>query len=1019
MQPTAPTVCRSIRHVSNHKRNLGVGVGIVAVVVAVALWRCRRDPTVDAETQRGSARDQVTSTGAPAVGVTPKAKIDPRTQARGSISGTIRDTDGKPIANATVCLSLYSDELPPDFWEEAPCKTAGAAGTYEWTELFAASYSVTASARGFRFNYHRPGGPKHKRTFRLGPGERKTNVDVSLRAGGVEITGVVNDISGGPIAKARVHASAGMWGDGGASPPTETADNGTFSLWVPEGDVRVVARADGYASGSKQGRAPGTFEVLLTPEGSLSGTVIDARTEQPIAGVDVEVQRSEWEPTSSWIAPQRTDDKGAFRIDRLAPGRFTAVVQGDRGYGRSEGSTLVGLGQHVTGVVVRVFPTARVVGKVIDGATKELCTDASVALRDEDHDRWASGGADEDGTVAISGVLPGSYKVSVWCPERLGRDTYEAVVVADKDITGLVWEVDAAAIIKGKVTTKRGTPVADADVQAELTSGAARDKQDWNRERTDQEGNYELPRLKTGSYRLEVTSEAGVANPEGYKVEATAGKTIVKDIVLEDGGTLTGSVVDEAGKPVPNVKIDAMPLTHTTTSIVYWGDDTGNKSDAAGAFTITGLRPGDYRVVASRGWSDGLRKPGTNDDARQGEKTTIEAGKTSTVKLVVESQSGSIKGVVIDALGKPVPDAFISHVRESDAAGAGASRVSTTRWGWGSTRPVLTAVDGAFALTDLGPGKYTLRAFRKGGGEALAEHVAVGTTNARLQIKPTGSIEGTVTVAGGAPPTELSITVHDVTTGFDRTEKFFRTEGRFGVRDLPAGHFHVSARAAGGQAKIELDLANGEAKTGVTLALEQLVTLTGRVVDYVTKAPVPGIRVFAEIAKGGTFSFGWSDDMDNTSDESGRFTVKKVPRGKLSIQGMAKDFKTSDYNWFRIVRDITTTTASSIDLGDVGVIKRRVKEGQPGGEFGLSFKEQPPDTPPEQEELRVSFIEPDGPAAKTDIKVGDVIVSVDGVDVRGANSMHAWSLMNAPPGTKIVLGLDRGTSVTITLAAPS
>lgn len=1017
MQPIAIAVCRSITAM---KRRLGVGVGLAVVVLALLLWRrCGGDTASGhGSVAKPTSSDRSAIASSATVGVTPKKRIDPHTQPKGSIAGTIRDTNGKPIPNAKVCLSLFSDELPPDFWDEAPCKLADQNGAYEWTDLFVATYSVTAGAKGYRFDYHYPKG-RHQRTwFKLAPGENKKNVDVLLREGGVEITGVVNDISGGPIAHARVRASLGMWGQNGTSPPTETDEKGAFALWVPQGNVRVIARADGYAAGEESGRAPGAFELLLTPESSLSGVVIDARTDKPVEGADVHVERTEWEGFSDFTS-KRTDEKGAFRMDGLSPGRYTAVVSGDeKGYGRSEGSVLVGLGQHVTGVIVRVHPTTRIVGKVVTSDTKEVCTEsAGVSLHDEDHERWLSGSAEDDGTITVDGLLPGTYKVSAWCAKKLGKDEYPNVVVADKDLTGLVWEVDDAAIIRGKVTGKSGAPIADARIQGQITGGAARAKQDWNSETTDVDGTYELRGLKTATYRLEVDTDQGVAERDGYKVETKAGTTVTKDIVLEDGGTLTGTVVDDKGKPVPNVTINANALVDR--DFMRWGE-APNKSDSTGAFTITGLRPGEYRVTASRGWFDSLRKPGTNDDDKQGEKTTIEAGKTSTVKLVVESQGGTIKGVVLDVDGKPVSDAFISNARESDAAGANESQVQGTRWGWGEEKPVLTNVDGTFTLTQLAPGNYTLRAYRKGGGEALLEHVAVGTSNAKMQIKPTGSIEGTVKMTGGTMmPEEIEVSVEDLKTGFDRSEKFFRTDGHFVMRDLPAGHFHLNGNAAGGQAKIELDLANGEQKSGVTLTLEQLVTLTGRVVDFVTKAPVPGMRVFAQIAQGGSFSFRWTDDMENTSDESGKFTVKRVPRGKLSIQGMAKEWKEADYAWFRVIRDITTTKESTIDIGDVGVIKKRVKDGDPVGEAGIHYKDQPPDTPAEDYEMRVSFIEPDGPAAKTDLKVGDVIVSVDGVDVRGANGIHAWTLMNAPPGTKLALGLARGTTITITLAPPS
>jgi C-terminal processing protease CtpA/Prc len=53
------------------------------------------------------------------------------------------------------------------------------------------------------------------------------------------------------------------------------------------------------------------------------------------------------------------------------------------------------------------------------------------------------------------------------------------------------------------------------------------------------------------------------------------------------------------------------------------------------------------------------------------------------------------------------------------------------------------------------------------------------------------------------------------------------------------------------------------------------------------------------------------------------------------------------------------------------------------------------------------------------LKIGDVIVSIDGVDVRGERSYLAWTLMQVAPGTIVKLGLERGTVVPITAGPPS
>jgi hypothetical protein len=282
--------------------------------------------------------------------------------------------------------------------------------------------------------------------------------------------------------------------------------------------------------------------------------------------------------------------------------------------------------------------------------------------------------------------------VSAHCQGFQSRDSTIPITITDKDITGLVWEVDGGARIRGKVVTKTGEPVEDASITAQTVGGAGARQDGWSGDSSARDGAYELAGLKPGSYKLEVSADRGIAPKDGYKVDVVAGATVDQDLVLDDGGTIKGTVVDSEGKPVSGVSVRAWPVSGGGMRFMSWGD-ADNKSDEAGAFSIDSLRPGDYRVMAQRGWRDQLRKPGTTDDAKQGEKVSVRANQAATVKLVVESQSGTIKGTVVDAEGKPVADAFVSAARESDAAGSQKTSVQETRWSW-DERPNLTSTDG-------------------------------------------------------------------------------------------------------------------------------------------------------------------------------------------------------------------------------------------------------------------------------------------------------------------------------------
>jgi protocatechuate 3,4-dioxygenase beta subunit len=985
------------------KRRIPLVAGLALAVAALVLWRCHGSGG------SSSADDQVTgkaSDGKQLGTVASQPRPDPKTLVRASIAGTVRDEAKAPVVKARVCADGNSDSLPEDLLREPSCATTDDKGAYEIKNLLPAKYEVSASGKPFRPTAYHPGGDKKKTRFPLAAGEHKTNIDIEMRPGGVEVTGVVLDLTGGPIGNARVWGGDGGWRSRGASATTETDAQGKFSLWVKPGDVNVHAAADGYADGSESGSAPGKLEILLTPESSLSGIVVDAKTNQPVEGARVMVGTSEW----GWENGDTvfSDAKGAFRANRLTPGRYVAVSRTDRGFGRTEGSTLVGLGQHVDGVVVKLYPAFRIEGKVVISTTKATCDEGGVSLRDPAKNKWLGTRSNPDGTVYAEGVLPGTYNVEAYCAGYQGHEKYDPIVVTDKDVTGVVWEVDPGATVRGKVVTKTGEPVPDVDIWARTVGGGARDKSGWGGGVSDRDGHYELLGMRAGSYKLELNTDRGIGPKDGFKIDVAAGATVERDLILEDGGVIKGTVVDADGKPVSGIEISARSV-----SDMYMWSSGEHKSDEAGAFTLEAMRPGDYRVTARRSWSDQLRKPGTTDDAKQGEKITVRATQTSTVRLVVESQSGVIKGIVADTEGKPVSDAFVSAARESDAAGAQKSSVQETRWSW-DEKPVITSTDGTFSVGKLSPGSYTIRAYRKGGGEAVAEHVAVGST-AKLQIKATGSVDGMVKRAGGMPD-ELEITMRDLTTGFYRSEKFFKTSGHYTVHDVPKGHFQISAQVEGGTKQIEIDLADTEAKTGVDFELEPLVTLTGRVVEYGTQKPVPGMRMFAQLAQGGGgFSFS-SDERDNITDEAGKFTVKNVPKGKIAIRAWPKDFRESDYMGLNVYRAIDGT--GTVDVGDLPILKKRVKQGDPVGELGIHFAQQPPDTLPEKREFKVSFIDPAGPAAKTDIKVGDIIITIDGMDITGESSGNSWTLMRAPPGTKLSLGLQRGVTVVVVLANP-
>ena len=274
-------------------------------------------------------------------------------------------------------------------------------------------------------------------------------------------------------------------------------------------------------------------------------------------------------------------------------------------------------------------------------------------------------------------------------------------------------------------------------------------------------GQFEIKGLKPGKYHLRVDAHAQPTpkKPTEVTVEAASDLEGVR-VVMDRGGVVEGVVVEQGGKPIAGVRVSADGDRWTT-------EDGHTKDD--GTFRLEGLQPGKYRVTASVEWRP-LRAPGTGDDDRQGVEVAVKAGETVRARVVVERRDGKIRGRVVDAAGEPVTDAFLQAERESEAAEAAAgSAKQAVRWSW-SRQPGLTDLDGRFTLEGLSPGKYTVHASRKGGGEAIAEHVAAGAS-VTLRMVENGRIEGTVVGVDGAPPDVFSLQLQDRTSGYPRHER--------------------------------------------------------------------------------------------------------------------------------------------------------------------------------------------------------------------------------------------------------
>ena len=178
---------------------------------------------------------------------------------------------------------------------------------------------------------------------------------IALRDGGIELTGTVVDVTGGPIAGAVVVASGRHSAD--SSVVVRTDEHGRFAMWVGGDGQRLVAHADGYASGTTHATPPADVAIALTPEATFAGVVVDGETRVPVANARIVIQPSDYE------TPGQTtfcDARGEFRVRGLMPGRVQAEARTEHAFGHLAGSRLLEIGTHLTGAVVEVWPSEEV-----------------------------------------------------------------------------------------------------------------------------------------------------------------------------------------------------------------------------------------------------------------------------------------------------------------------------------------------------------------------------------------------------------------------------------------------------------------------------------------------------------------------------------------------------------------------------------------------------------------------------------------------------------------------------------
>ena len=592
------------------------------------------------------------------------------------------------------------------------------------------------------------------------------------------------------------------------------------------------------------GMAP-RWSLDIDPEGPLrlEGQVVD---EDGHGVGDAEVWLSSVPPRSV-----KSEDDGTFAFDKLVGREYqlSAVAEDLTG-----GPVEYKLTDTSDPIVIRLTRAATVIvtvladdGKPIEGAEVKL---AGMG------ERTARSAA--DGNATLAPVHPGWVAVRVTAPGYAPGQAFTQI--GSPGATGkLEVRLHRGLEVSGLVIDEHEKPIAKAHVTVagiwDIPGGSEPVE-------TDAKGRFTFPALAPGSHTL-VASDGVHAPARSAPVTVADRRVDNVTIVMLAGGTLAGSVVDDAGKPVPFATVRVAGDGQQMWMI----DSRQATSDRAGEFELRGLARAKLKARAE-----------SDDAASQIASVDLTSTTKAEIKLVLDVK-GTIAGVVVDEADQPIAEVQVNAF--PDVLGGNAPE------GMSLAGLSSATTDGAghFTIRGLPDGSYRVRGARASGGMFTwgqrGTPAKVGDKNVKVVLAADGSVVGKLALENGRAPKLATVQLGflpGTPAGGD---------GTFKLGAVPPGTYDLHVRGAEFADFVQHDVKVEPGKpTDVgTLKLVRGRKLTGRVVDA-NGSPVPGAKV-----KAGNMLFsmqGAEDQMASFEEMSGMRTAVTDQDGRFTVIGIAK-----------------------------------------------------------------------------------------------------------------------------------
>ncbi|BCB03802.1 carboxypeptidase regulatory-like domain-containing protein [Bacillus sp. KH172YL63] len=629
----------------------------------------------------------------------------------GSIQGTVLDINSQaPLAGAEVTVVDGQGFVVATVITDVN-------GVFTVNGLTPNSYNVTAIASGYQNNT----------IGAIVLSGETTPVAIELEQNPGSITGVVNPIVPGTVV--RLFNASGVF-----ISSVIADDSGAFSFNnLAPGNYTVTASANNYVTATtgvqvvSNQASPVTLTMQPSPA-SVSGRIVDANN-QPIQSAIVEIR----DAAGDLIAETFTNANGEYFITGLGSGSYTVEVFAD-GYAPSFTGVTVSSGEMLTDInLTLVTERGGISGLVTNADTGDFIPGATVTIRDVQTQEIVAVTTTTSSGTYLVGDLPIGEKIVTASKTGFATGQTGAIVTA-RDTTGAnIALTPNPGTISGLVVDEDGNPITENNTTIIIED---ENKTVITSLLANPDGTFTVPDLAPGTYYV-VASAPGYASSTVAAVVVSNQTTNVTNVLVAFPVTLTSTVIDAT---------TLLPISGATVTVEQTDGVriAVGLTNANGQITFNNLPSGELLVTGSK-----------NDYGSDSKSIFSSPGDTVTTTLRLSPVPAGVNGFVTNLdTGEPIPDSVIQLYDDTSVL----------------IKTVLTDSTGAYVLTDLAPGNYTIVANASGfGPETAGVFLSPGqiATVSFAMTPSTAVIEGTVTssVTGLPVPGATVVIRQDGPTG--------------------------------------------------------------------------------------------------------------------------------------------------------------------------------------------------------------------------------------------------------------